>query len=67
MLHHAILASQSGSCGLTCAAFKIEVSGVKIDETVHVDIVDPQHPTTQGLNRGRCGRDLYHGGSGRGQ
>ena len=32
---------------------------MQIDQTVHVDIVDPQHPTTQGLNPWEMVDEIY--------
>ncbi len=59
VLHHAILAFPewqlwSDLCGIQDRSF-----GVQIDETVHVDIVDSQHPTTQGLNPWEMVDEIY--------
>ena len=59
VLHHAILAFPewqlwSDLCGIQDRSF-----GVQIDETVHVDIVDSQHPTTQGLDPWEMVDEIY--------
>ena len=59
VLHHAILAFPewqlwSDLCGIEDRSF-----GVQIDQTVHVDIVDPQHPTTQGLKSWEMVDEIY--------
>ena len=59
VLHHAILAFPewqlwSDLCGIQDRSF-----GVQIDQTVNVDIVDSEHPTTQGLNSWEMVDEIY--------